>query len=505
MEMVILVIFPLLVILSPVSLNPKQILSLSKSIAQSGKDLFDRIDEKEKESANVIISPLSIHLAMSLLYNGAKGASKDQLAKSLWMGNATDAAVLEESKILLTSYSKLKNKVETRIELANVLFVDETFDIKDDYQSMLKQSFLTEVRQVDYSNGKESEDTINDWVANKTNNLIKDLISPGSLDPGTRLMLLNAVYFKANWQLPFEKDFTTKNKFFVSQESVVEVDMMFQENEILYGLNKELQSQVVSLKYEDPNFTMLIFLPNKNIGLDSLRLNLKDNDFSKIHNSLNSEDLLLGMPKFKLGFTNTLVPTFRDLGVFDIFNEASADLSKISNESLAVSNILHEAKIEVNEEGSEAAAVTGIHISTRSGGSGPITLKIDRPFIFVIQDLKNNIPLFIGKIVNPTNQEAASVRKPIYGDISKNSIDTRSALPLHLQETDDLDPEERAHKNNFPENLAVTDCSEDFSDEDKVVFPCPPLDTQPIEDYKRKHGDPSKLGINGENAALLGV
>ena len=135
---------------------------------------------------------------MSLLYNGAKGASKDQLAKALWMANATDEALLEESRHLLTSYSKLKNKVEIKIELANLIFVDKTFYIKNDYESTLKHAFLTEVMQVDYSNGKESEDTINDWVANKTNNLIKDLISPGSLDPDTRLMLLNAVYFKAN-------------------------------------------------------------------------------------------------------------------------------------------------------------------------------------------------------------------------------------------------------------------------------------------------------------------
>jgi serpin B len=487
MEMFILFIFPLLVIPGPVSSNSRQILTLSKSIAHFGKDLFDRIDEKEGESANVIISPLSIHLAMSLLYNGAKGASKDQLAKALWMGKATDSAGLEESRHLLTSYSKLKNKVETKIELANVIFVDKIFDIKTDYESTLNHSFLTAVRQVNYSNGKESEDTINVWIANKTNNLIKDLISPGSLDPDTRLMLLNAVYFKANWQLPFKKDFTTKSNFFVSKDSVVEVDMMFQENEIFYGLNKDLQSQVVSLKYEDPNFTMLIFLPNKNIGLDSLRLNLKDDDFSEIHNSLNYEDLLIGMPKFRLGFKTPLVPTFKDLGVFDIFNEASADLSKISNESLAVSNILHETKIEVNEEGSEASAVTGIEISTRSGGSGPITLKINRPFIFVIQDLKNNIPLFIGKIVNPTNEETVSVRKPLYGNINKNSIDTRSALPLQRQETDELDPEERTQKNNFPENISTSDCSEELSDKDKLVVPCPPLDTQPIEDYKSKY------------------
>eukprot|EP00091_Calanus_sinicus_P001538 TRINITY_DN1154_c0_g2_i4.p1 TRINITY_DN1154_c0_g2~~TRINITY_DN1154_c0_g2_i4.p1 ORF type:complete len:294 (-),score=72.12 TRINITY_DN1154_c0_g2_i4:354-1103(-) len=225
------------------------------------------------------------------------------------------------------------------------------------------------------------------------------------------MMLLNAVYFKANWQLPFQPADTVRSTFFVSADSSVEADMMFLDSEIFYGQDKALQSQVISLQYEDPNFTMIIILPDSDEAMESLSENLKEKNFTQIHNSLNSRDLLLKMPKFKLGFRTQLVSAFKALGVADIFDEASADLSDITDESVFVSDILHETKIEVNEEGSEAAAVTGIQLDTRAGGSGPISLKIDRPFMFVIQDLKNNIPLFMGKIVNPT-EEAPISNKP---------------------------------------------------------------------------------------------
>ena len=118
---------------------------------------------------------------------------------------------------------------------------------------------------------------------------------------------------------------------------------MFAYNEILYGQNKELQSQVISLQYEDPNFTMIIILPDSELGMETLSENLKEKNFTKIHNSLNSRDLLLKMPKFKLGFRTQLVSAFKALGVADIFDETSADLSDITDESLFVSDILHEA------------------------------------------------------------------------------------------------------------------------------------------------------------------
>ena len=495
----ILFLLPLLVSSVPLpSTSPsvKLIPTLSNSVTESAKDLFEIVEKSVDQSANVIISPLSIHLAMSLLYNGVEGNSKEQLREVLGLVNISDATALKESRNLLLSYSELKSNLTTKIELANVIFADETFKIKNEYEKTLNHSFLTEVRQVDYSNGEESMETINDWVANKTNNLIEDLISPGSLTADTRLMLLNAVYFKANWQLPFQQADTTKSTFFVSKESSIDADMMFQVNEILYGQDKELQSQVVSLQYEDPNFTMIIMLPNNDseAGMEFLHTNLKGKDFNKIHDSLNTRDLRLTMPKFKLGFKTQLVEAFRALGVSDIFDE-SADLSKMSNESLFVSDILHETKIEVNEEGSEAAAVTGIKIDTRVAGSGPLTLKINRPFMFVIQDLKNDIPLFMGKIVNPSDEDPISVQALSDDeDIKQNLIGERSDAPFALfQYDDDMDPEERAHIKNFPGYEVATDCNNKTSDNDSILFPCP-NDTQPIEDYKKEHGDASKIG-----------
>ena len=148
-------------------------------------------------------------------------------------------------------YPNLKTNLKTNIELANVIFTDNTTDIKDTYESILNKSFLTTARRVNYSNSEESAETINTWVANKTNDLITDFISPGSLTSDTRMMLLNAVYFKANWQLPFQPADTTRSTFFVSTDSSVEADMMFLDSEIFYGQDKELQSQVISLQYED--------------------------------------------------------------------------------------------------------------------------------------------------------------------------------------------------------------------------------------------------------------
>merc|ERR1712106_327710 len=517
----VLLAFPLMVSSVPipaVASQQKLIPNLSNSVAKSAKNLFNIVEDQENKSNNVIISPLSIHLAMSLLYNGAKGDSKVQLANVLGLVNVSDHTVQEEARNLLISYSTLKSNLTTNIELANVIFADDTTDVKDSYESILNKSFLTSTQRLNFSDVEESAETINDWVANKTNDLITDLVSSVSLSPDTRMMLLNAVYFRANWQLPFQKDGTAKSAFSVSEDTFVDADMMFLDNELYYGHNKELEAQVVSLQYEDPNFTMLLILPDNETALGSLSNDLTEMDFTQIHNSLNSTDLLLRMPKFKLGYKTQLVSAFKDMGIADIFDEASADLSGITDESLFVSDILHETKIEVNEEGSEAAGVTGIQLDTRAGGSGPLFLKIDRPFFFVIQDLKNNIPLFMGKILNPTDEDPISISeegKPVLEDESTNFINSipdenvkqnlvsiRSDSPEALLGADEMDPEERAHIKTFPWYEVSTDCHKGKSDKDIILFPCP-TDTQPIEDYKKEHGDPARLGVNGENAALL--
>merc|ERR1712151_981398 len=193
--------------------------NLSASVTKSAHDLCSIVERQEVRDSNVFISPLSIQLASSLLYNGARGASKQQLATMLGLLNVTDQVVQQESRNLLLSYAELKNNLTANIELANVIFADDSTEVKDSYESILKESFLTSTQRVNYSDAIESAETINGWVANKTNDLIQDLVSPTSLNPTTRMMLLD--------------------------------------DSIYYGRDKELESQIISLQYEDPNFTMI--------------------------------------------------------------------------------------------------------------------------------------------------------------------------------------------------------------------------------------------------------
>jgi len=522
MELSVLLLFPLLVSSGPLpDMSPTACLnpSLSTSVTLSAHDLYSTVERQEVGERNVLISPLSIQLAASLVYNGARGNSKHQLATMLGLHNVSDHLVQQETRKLLLSYAELKKNLTANIELANVIFADESAEVKDTYEDVLNESFLTSTQRLNYSDTVESAEMINRWVADKTNNLINDLVSPTSFSPTTRMMLLNAVYFKANWQLPFQKAYTRTEDFFVSKDRFVDAEMMFLDDSIYYGQDKDLESQIISLQYEDPNFTMIIMLPDSESGLQTLSQKLKGKNLTKIHNSLNPREMLLTLPKFKTGYKTELVSAFQSLGVSDIFAADSADLSGITSEPVFVSDIIHQTKIEVNEEGSEAAAVTGFQIDIRNGGSTPIMLNINRPFFFVIQDLKNNIPLFMGKIVNPTDQDPVFVVKdneevaddgsltslnliPEVKTEKENFVSIRSNNPLELLHNKEMDPEERAHIKNFPGSEVTNNCREVSGDNDHILFPCP-MDTQPIEDYKKEHGDPSRLGINGEKAALL--
>lgn len=382
--------------------------NLGKAIGKSATDLFDILVKGAPSSDNLILSPLSIYMAMSLVYHGAGGNSRNQLGSFLGVDVTTDNLIQDEVHSLLTSYSSLKSLHQTQIALANALFSDKTFTLKAQYQERIRQTFLSTIRAVNFANSRESAGVINRWVANKTNNLITDLVDSSMVDRDTRLMLLNAVYFKANWQRKFLVQHTRKKPFYLNRAKTteVEVDMMNRAAEFLVGHDDQLQADVLSLQYEDPNFTMLLLLPDDDQSVDNLCSRIKDRDFNAVHNGLKPSFTLVQLPKFNLEHKTRLVSSFKQLGVEDIFNENKADLSEISTEgNLFVSDIIHQATVEVNEEGSEAAAVTGIAISTRVGFSSQSSFIVDRPFLFVIQDLRNNIPLFMGKVVNPTNQQ----------------------------------------------------------------------------------------------------
>lgn len=490
-RLIVFYLLPTTIQTSPIvrsTLNAKHV---SQSVEAVSRKIFNSLVESDENatSSNIIISPLSLYLSLSMLYHAAENITKQELESFLQFEDFEENRIEDTSRDLLSNYGKRRRELNTTIELANGIFIDNDFDVIEEYQSKMENSLFSNVQTVDFLDSEDSADSINRWVENKTHDLISDFLSSDEIDVDTRMLLLNVIYFKANWMKQFEELDTTETDFYLLDNGVKRVETMLQIEEFLYSDSEALNSKVISLPYEDENFSMLLFLPNPE-GSDSLQHVLDQvltQDFNALLGSMNKTELQIGLPKFKLGYRTELRTTLENIGVESLFG--NADLSKLSAEPVQVDNILHETMIEVNEEGAEAAGVTGSILGTRSGVVKNIPeVNFNRPFLFVIQDQKNNVPLFIGKIVDPAVQSSGSFAEKI-------EIGERNAP---LSDFENLrNPDNRFTKANCTyQNL------NDFVNTSKVVFPCSPKDTAPIEEYKEKFGDTSEIGVNGEVAEL---
>merc|ERR1719304_88497 len=255
--------------------------------------------------------------------------------------------------------------------------------------------------------------------------------------------------------------------------------MMYQQETFPFAENDKLDCQVLSLPYEDENFSMLIFLPNQHgeEPLNKIIENMQYGDIKRTLSDMQDHVMSVSLPKFSVGYKSQLREILTNLGMTHVFE--NADFSEIAQEYLEASAFLHEAKVEVNEAGSEASGVTGVSLGIRSGVSAK-EFNANRPFVFMIVDKESEVPLFVGKIVHPTVGVEIGVRQ--------NDLES-------------LDPEDRSHMEKNPELFVkqqTVNCTpiENYINSEMVKFPCPPNDTRPIEDYHRKFGDASELGIN---------
>merc|ERR1711902_162758 len=524
------------VLLSTASLNPVQHFEethLSRSVASVSKSIFKTLIEDESEETNVVISPTSIHLALSILYHGSSGSTKDALKSFLNYAYIEEQYIQEATQKLLMSYGRQIKELNETIEVANVLFADKDVKIKEDYQKVLQTYLFSEVRQVDYSEPIKSAEDINSWVQNKTRDLITDFISPDLITEESKLLLLNAIYFKADWMNYFDKLDTVSRAFTVREGVIKNVDIMAQTNVFPYKYNYDFDSQIISLPYQDENFSMLVILPFEegNDKVNEVIEKVLEEDLNTILRGMEETDVEIYLPKFKLGYKSQLVKALQKNNLTNLF--LNGNFSRISDEDLEVSDVVHETKIEVTEEGSEAAGVTGVLLGVRSGPPANVEqMIVNRPFVFVVHDKKNNLPLFIGKIASPTesveniadNSIEEKAQGPIiepYRDLpiisTEKEEENSSANPIGIRREDVLkllegqDPEQKNYYLNnpqaIPEALGLrVNCTlvnlQEMINSKNVMFPCGGRDTQPIEDYKKLHGDPSALGVNGEQAAL---
>ncbi|GFR30169.1 serpin B10 [Trichonephila clavata] len=352
---------------------------------------------------NVFFSPLGIFSTLSMLYFGSRGNTAEEL-KGILKYKKTGLAsrsLLQTSRDFLNKLARAERERSsnaTALRTANAIVIDKTMNIRSRYKRRIVNGYGTSVQVVDFSKDADKAVTeINDWVKKKTNGKITSLVD--SLDPSTKMVLLNAVYFKGLWKFEFDRSKTVKDVFYnLGKESEKrEIPFMKITGEFRYGMFANFEA--LELPYKAGNVSMLIVLPNKLDGLQTLIKNITQNILLNIEDNLAAVNVKVQLPKFTLNFEIADLPKrLRKLGVEKIFDSRKADFSAmILNKGLFVSEIIHKAVIEVNEEGTEAAGVTGTVVSR----SAAEDFKADHPFLFFIKEKSTNWVLFMGSVISP--------------------------------------------------------------------------------------------------------
>lgn len=348
------------------------------------------------ETENVFFSPYSLSTALGMTYAGARGTTQEELTEKLGYSDAglSDAEVLE-------AFAQQNDRLQAHdaresLEVANSAAVQEGFGILHTYHRNLTEGFNARLFQLDFARkGEQAVDTINEWVKEKTHDKIEKLFDE-PLDTNTKLVLVNAIVFKGLWQSQFSRNKTTKRPFYNGGKDRTEVDLMFQTVPTYNSFDRTLQAAVVELLYRVKDYSMVVVLPFERDGVEAVKQVLTLDKLEAVTASLKNTTIDFYLPKFELEKQNDLKDDLMNVGVEKIFG--NADLSGITgHRNLVVSDIVQRALVKVDEEGTEAAAATGVHIIAR-GSTRPPEVVVDHPFLFFIRNRRTREILFAGQV-----------------------------------------------------------------------------------------------------------
>jgi serpin B len=353
--------------------------------------------------ANLFFSPHSISSALAMAYAGARGATETEMAQALrfGLGQAALHPAFNALDLELNGRDEVGPPYEGdgfELEVANAVWGQRGFPFRPAYLDTLALNYGAGLRLADFEGDPDgSRRTINDWVSDQTNDRVKDLLPPGGVSKDTRLVLTNAIYFKAPWLFPFEAKDTTTEPFTPLFGSPVSVPMMHETATFSYARVGDLQA--VELPYNGAKLAMLLVVPDAG-QFAAFEATLDVETYLAIRDGLETHEVHLGLPRFEFDSTLSLSdPLRRALGMTDAFDPGAADFSGIDGrKDLFISDVLHKAFVSVDEKGTEAAAATAVVIGATGIPGFPVTLTIDRPFFFVIRDIPTGAVLFVGRV-----------------------------------------------------------------------------------------------------------
>lgn len=351
-------------------------------------DLFRQVLINNADEKNIFISPLSVSIALGMVWNGANGETKTEMETALKMSGMTEDEINEYYQIMLSALPEVDPS--TKLNIANSIWYREGFPVKDEYLKVNSDYFNAEVRELDFAK-PNALSIINGWCAEKTNNLIKNPLDKISAD--AMMYLINAIYFKGIWVKKFEKD-TYKANFFAEGGNTVQVDMMQQKD--TFGYWEDEMAQYLDLPYGNKAFSMTVILPSEGKTTDEVLETLDTEKWDNIINGFSTHEVQVYLPKFKTTGKYELKEPLIQMGMVKAFSD-QADFSNISDIDLLISRIIHSTYCDVNQEGTEAAAVTVVEFELTSMPMNYI-FNANRPFIFVIREKSTGVILFMGKM-----------------------------------------------------------------------------------------------------------
>jgi serpin B len=357
---------------------------------------------------NMFFSPYSISIALAMTYAGAEGQTADQMAQALHFTLGAERLHPAFNHLALELEGRSKSEgidpdQAFQLSVANSIWGQAGFHFEPDFLDILAENYAAGMRLVDYQKDAESARLkINDWVSESTNQKIKDIIPKGALDALTRLVLANAVYFKAAWMYPFEPEATRPEAFQLLDGAAVDVPMMHEQARL-----RSMQGEgyrAVEIPYAGRQLSMVILLPDEG-RFGEIEARLDAAWMNTAVSALQTGEVILAMPKFTFEWSQGLVDGLGALGMQDAFDPERADFSGMDgNRDLYITNILHKAFVAVDEAGTEAAAATVVIVGATSiQPTPPVEFTIDRPFLFFVRDNPTGTLLFLGRVTNPAS------------------------------------------------------------------------------------------------------